>query len=82
MSYVVIYDVECCIDNIEFNVVDIVCSKCFYGEVFGWYFIDYGVVYIEFDDGCLKGGFVVDVLVCVYGGLLVIFYCVDLVDVQ
>lgn len=73
-----IYGNDCCIDNIEFNVGDIVCSKVFYGIVFGWIFIDYGLVYIEFNDGCLCGGFIIGELV-VFGGLLVILYVDDLV---
>ena len=35
------------IDNIEFNVSDIVRSKDFYGKAFGWRFTDYGPTYCE-----------------------------------
>ncbi len=44
------------IDNIEFNVSDIARSKAFYGEVFGWRFVDYGPSYTEFSDGLRPGG--------------------------
>lgn len=42
---------DSCIDNIEFIVSDIICLKDFYGMVFDWCFIDYGLSYCEFIDG-------------------------------
>ncbi|NVK18219.1 MAG: VOC family protein [Methylocystaceae bacterium] len=47
------------INYIEFAVSDIQRSKDFYGTVFGWTFTDYGSTYCEFNDGHMKGGFVV-----------------------
>ena len=65
------------IDNIEFNVGDIARSKAFYGQVFGWTFLDYGPGYTEFRDGRLAGGFTTDGPVR-SGGPLVILYSNDL----
>ncbi|TXG00825.1 VOC family protein [Massilia arenae] len=65
------------IDNIEFNVADIARSKAFYGQVFGWTFIDYGPGYTEFRDGRLAGGFTTDGPVRA-GGPLVILYSNEL----
>ncbi len=69
------------IDNIEFNVTDIARSKAFYGEVFGWRFVDYGPGYTEFQDGRLAGGFTTGEPVRP-GGPLVILYTDDLEDTQ
>jgi uncharacterized protein len=65
------------IDNIEFNVLDISRSKRFYGEVFGWTFVDYGPAYTEFSDSRLTGGFTTGEPVRP-GGPLVILYSDDL----
>lgn len=69
------------IDNIEFNVGDIARSKAFYGESFGWTFVDYGPSYTEFSDGRLTGGFTTGEPVRP-GGPLVILYAHDLEVVQ
>jgi len=69
------------IDNIEFNVADIARSKAFYGQVFGWSFVDYGPGYTEFRDGRLAGGFTTDGPVRA-GGPLVILYSGDLEATQ
>lgn len=65
------------IDNIEFNVSDIALSKAFYGDAFGWTFVDYGPTYTEFSDGRLTGGFTTGEQVRP-GGPLVILYADDL----
>ncbi len=44
------------IDYVEFPGGDLAASKRFYGEAFGWAFIDYGPEYSAFDEG-LEGGF-------------------------
>ena len=49
------------IDYIEFGATDLVAIKAFYGEVFGWTFMDYGDTYTSFADGRLTGGFATDV---------------------
>ncbi|QLG93877.1 VOC family protein [Pseudomonas yamanorum] len=69
------------IDNIEFNVSDIVRSKEFYGAAFGWTFVDYGPSYTEFSDGRLFGGFTTGEPVKP-GGPLVILYGDDLEETQ
>ncbi|MEO1610251.1 MAG: VOC family protein [Pseudomonadota bacterium] len=66
-----------CINYIEFNVADITRSKKFYGQAFGWRFIDYGPNYCEFSDGHMKGGFDASGLVT-RGGPLVVLYGNDL----
>lgn len=69
------------IDNLEFNVTDIARSKAFYGEAFGWSFVDYGPTYTEFSDGRLTGGFTTGETVRP-GGPLVVLYAEDLAATQ
>jgi predicted enzyme related to lactoylglutathione lyase len=69
------------IDNIEFNVGDIVRSKAFYGGAFDWTFVDYGPTYTEFTDGRLTGGFTTGEPVRP-GGPLIILYSDNLADTQ
>lgn len=69
------------IDNIEFNVYDIARSKAFYGDVFGWTFVDYGPTYTEFQDGRITGGITTGEVIRP-GGPLVILYADDLADTQ
>ena len=45
------------IDYIEFPCADLLATKRFYTEVFGWKFTDYGPEYTSFEDGRLSGGF-------------------------
>ena len=45
------------VDYIEFPTTDIIGTKRFFSEVFGWVFEDYGPDYISFNDGRLTGGF-------------------------
>ena len=68
------------IDYVEFNVADIARAKAFYGEAFGWTFIDYGPDYCEFRDGRLSGGFTTLAPVMAKGGPLVILFAADLED--
>lgn len=69
------------IDYVELNVADIARSKAFYGEAFGWTFVDYGPDYCEFFDGHMKGGFDATGPVET-GGPLVILYGDDLEAIQ
>lgn len=69
------------IDNIELNVGDIARSKAFYGDAFGWTFVDYGPTYTEFSDGRLTGGFTTGEPVRP-GGPLIILYAEDLEGAQ
>ena len=65
------------IDYIELPTVDITDVKRFYGDVFGWTFVDYGPEYTSFNDGRLDGGFRKEAKVQ-RGGPLVIIYSIDL----
>ncbi|MGX7874163.1 VOC family protein [Mesorhizobium sp. ORM6] len=69
------------IDNIEFNVSDIACSRDFYRKAFGWSFTDYGPTYCEFTDGRLTGGLTTGGPIKP-GGPLVILYADDLATTQ
>lgn len=70
-----------CIDYLEFAVADIVRSKAFYGEAFGWTFTDYGPNYCEFTDGRMKGGFDASGPAAP-GGPLVVLYGADLTELM
>jgi predicted enzyme related to lactoylglutathione lyase len=65
------------IDYIEFPAVDIGAMKSFYGEVFGWTFVDYGPEYSSFNDGRMNGGFRKEPQVEA-GGPLVVLFATDL----
>jgi predicted enzyme related to lactoylglutathione lyase len=73
--------VDCTINYIEFNVVDIERAKAFYGAVFGWTFTDYGPGYCAFFDGEMNGGFQAGSKVRP-GGPLVVLYGSDLAEIQ
>ena len=45
------------IDYIEMPSRDLVQTRRFFSELFGWSFEDYGPDYIAFDDGRMTGGF-------------------------
>lgn len=65
------------IDYIELPTIDISEAKRFYGEVFGWKFVDYGPDYSSFNDGRLDGGFRKEPAVQ-RGGPLIIIYSINL----
>jgi predicted enzyme related to lactoylglutathione lyase len=69
------------IDYIELPATDIVEAKRFYGEVFGWTFVDYGPDYASFNDGRLDGGFRKEPTVQ-KGGPLIVIYSVNLELIQ
>ncbi len=69
------------IDYIEIPVTDMAESKRFYGEVFGWKFVDYGPDYASFNDGKLDGGFRKESNIQ-GGGPLVVFYATELETVE
>jgi predicted enzyme related to lactoylglutathione lyase len=48
---------EAKIDYIELPAKDLIQTKAFYEQVFGWKFTDYGPDYTSFEDGRLAGGF-------------------------
>lgn len=47
------------LDYLELPAADLAKTKGFYGQAFGWTFIDYGPSYAAFDQG-LDGGFDAD----------------------
>jgi predicted enzyme related to lactoylglutathione lyase len=65
------------IDYIEIPTLDLIEAKRFYGDVFGWKFVDYGPDYSSFNDGRLDGGFRKEATIRA-GGLLIIIYSVNL----
>jgi predicted enzyme related to lactoylglutathione lyase len=69
------------IDYIELAAIDIVEAKRFYGEVFGWTFVDFGPDYASFNDGRLDGGFRTEQAVR-RGGPLIVLYALDLEAVK
>ncbi len=69
------------IDYIEFPITNINEAKQFYGDVFGWEFVDYGPDYVSFNDGRLDGGFRKE-LECQIGGPLIVFYSTHLEALQ
>jgi len=45
------------IDYVEFHASDLLATRQFYSQVFGWEFEDYGPDYTSFKDGRIAGGF-------------------------
>lgn len=70
------------IDYIEFPSKDLVATKQFYSDIFGWTFEDYGPAYISFSDGRLTGGFFEAKEVTAGVGPLVVLYASDLEAMQ
>jgi predicted enzyme related to lactoylglutathione lyase len=68
---------EAKVDYIELPAKDLIKTKAFYEQVFGWKFTDYGPDYTSFEDGRIAGGFTKDRQV-VSGGPLIIVYGHDL----
>lgn len=48
------------IDYIEFSANDLGRVRAFYGEAFGWKFVDYGPTYTALEGAGLDGGFQAD----------------------
>lgn len=69
------------IDYIEFPVLDLRAAKAFYGDVFGWTFVDYGPDYASFNDGRLDGGLRKETQV-ERGGPLIVIYSIDLEGIK
>jgi len=65
------------IDYIELQIVEVSEAKRFYGDVFGWKFVDYGPDYASFNDGRMDGGFQ-KVPSVQKGGPLIIIYSLNL----
>ena len=69
------------IDYVEIPVTDINEANRFYGEVFGWEFVDYGPDYMSFNDGRLNGGFRKESNP-MKGGILVVLYAIRLESIE
>ncbi len=69
------------VDYIEFPAEDIVETKRFYSEVFGWEFTDYGPDYMSFTDGRIAGGFSTAAEVPA-GNPLVVIYSTNLEEIE
>lgn len=69
---------------IEFAATDLVASKQFFEQVFGWVFEDFGEDYTAFDFQGLAGGFYRAPLKSsvASGGALLVFYSADLAATQ
>lgn len=68
-----------CIDYVEFNAIDLVKTKKFYGNAFGWTFTDYGAEYTAFSESGLEGGFsVLESNEEIKNGALIVLYHTDL----
>jgi predicted enzyme related to lactoylglutathione lyase len=68
------------IDYVELPGGDLIATKRFYEQAFGWSFTDYGPTYCEFSDGRLTGGLTTGPVKP--GGPLVILYADDLAATQ
>lgn len=68
------------IDYVEFAAADLVGTKAFFTEVFGWRFTDYGPGYAAFSGSGLEGGFYLAALRSRQGegGALIVLYSDDL----
>ncbi len=68
------------LNYLELPARDLVATKTFFTNVFGWVFTDYGPEYTAFDDQGLEGGFYRADLVSRsdQGAALPVFYSADL----
>ncbi|NOX59559.1 MAG: VOC family protein [Planctomycetes bacterium] len=72
------------ISYVEFPAKDLVATKKFFAEAFGWSFVDYGPEYIAFSDEGLDGGFFKSDLSSstATGSALIVFYSNTLEQTQ
>lgn len=68
------------INYVEFPAKDIEAAKSFFGDVFGWSFVDYGSEYTAFSNEGLDGGFFKSELTASAesGSALIVFYSKEL----
>jgi hypothetical protein len=68
------------INYVELPTADLIASKRFFEQAFGWHFVDYGPGYSSFDNAGLAGGFFQSdrVARCETGSALVVLYSDDL----
>jgi hypothetical protein len=72
------------INYIEMPAKDIPGTKQFFGDVFGWEFVDYGPDYISFNNDGVDGGFFKSDLSAstATGSVLVVLYSTELENAQ
>ncbi|HSG43511.1 MAG TPA: VOC family protein [Anaerolineales bacterium] len=72
------------INYIEMPATDISATKKFFGDVFGWEFVDYGPDYISFKNDSVDGGFFISDLKAstTTGSVLVVLYSTELENTQ
>ncbi len=68
------------INYVEFPSKNIAATKKFFGEVFGWTFVDYGSDYVAFFNAGLDGGFFKSdqVVSTKSGSALIVLYSTEL----
>ena len=72
------------INYIEMPAKDLVATKKFFGDVFGWTFVDYGPDYCSFSNEGVDGGFFESDLTASTstGSILVVLYSAELEKTQ
>ncbi|TVZ37571.1 hypothetical protein P886_1912 [Alteromonadaceae bacterium 2753L.S.0a.02] len=72
------------INYLEMPARDIGATKSFYGEAFGWQFVDYGPDYVAIENAGIDGGFFTsDKIATTSGGsVLVVLYSAELEATQ
>ncbi len=72
------------INYVEFPAKDLVATKKFFAEAFGWSFVDYGPEYVSFSDEGINGGFFKSDLSSstATGSALIVFYSNNLQQTQ
>lgn len=72
------------INYIEIPARDLSATKKFFGDVFGWMFVDYGPDYCSFSNEGVDGGFFKSELTVATnnGSPLIVLYCNDLETTQ
>lgn len=70
------------LDYVEFAAHDLMATRCFFEQVFGWTFEDYGPDYIAFSKQGLDGGFYRAALQArsASGSALLVFYSARIED--
>ncbi|GAA4452113.1 VOC family protein [Novipirellula rosea] len=72
------------LNYVEFPCKDLAATKAFFGEAFGWSFVDYGPQYSAFSDEGLDGGFFQSdqAATTANGSALLVFYSQKLEETQ
>ncbi len=72
------------LNYVEFAAKDLLATKAFFQQVFGWQFVDYGPEYTAFSQQGLDGGFYQAPLcsTTAQGGALLVFYSNHIVQTQ